>query len=121
MCSKKRGGGGELLWSALPGSCYLAVYDTQIEGGLRSERGSRRGASPFPGETSSASFALRCLLGDFERGWGTIPPGWGDPHGRGEDPGSGAEGAATDLAAALALARLSQAVFEVSRTGIDLL
>lgn len=22
------------VWSALPGCCYLAVYDTQIEGGL---------------------------------------------------------------------------------------
>lgn len=50
-------------------------------------------------------------------------PGPGEPRGEGGREGpsqAGAEGAAADLAA-LELARLSQAVFEVSKTEIELL
>lgn len=54
------------VWSALPGCCYLAVYDTQIEGGL--VKWTRQPESwSIPVETPSplAQEALPTFLRDF--------------------------------------------------------
>lgn len=129
-CSKKKKKKKRAYSIHPAGCCYLAVYDTQIEGGLttwmrqpESWLVHSRGNHATLGAGCSSYFAVRFLLCDFERGlWMILNVCLAEASrpGREWPSWAGAENAKAGFAA-LELAWPLHAVFEVSKTEIKLL